>query len=159
MKTRKHPTLHAALGVLVLFATWQAVILGAAWEAGSGGLPASVPLLVAVAATVGTLYRRVRSEDRAVRVEADQCRARSARSRADAALLEADQLLARVSGQDGIGLRHDPVGQLGLVQAELMQMQNGAADPAAAARIDMLRTRLELVAKAVRQTARTAETG
>lgn len=158
MKTLKHPTLHAALGVLVLFAMWQAVILGAGWEAGSGVLHASV-LLVAVTAMVGTLYRRVRSEDSAVRVEADQCRARSARSRADAALLEADQLLARVSGQGGIGLRHDPVGQLGLVQAELMQMQNGAADPAAAARIAMLRTRLELVAKAVRQTARTAEAG
>lgn len=158
MKTLKHPTLHAALGVLVLFAMWQAVILGAGWEAGSGVLHASV-LLVAVTAMVGTLYRRVRSEDSAVRVEADQCRARSARSRADAALLEADQLLARVSGQGGIGLRHDPVGQLGLVQAELMQMQNGAADPAAAARIEMLRTRLELVAKAVRQTARTAEAG
>lgn len=159
MKTLKHPTLHAALGVLVLFAMWQAVILGAGWEAGSGVLHASVLLLVAVTAMVGTLYRRVRSEDSAVRVEADQCRARSARSRADAALLEADQLLARVSGQGGIGLRHDPVGQLGLVQAELMQMQNGAADPAAAARIEMLRTRLELVAKAVRQTARTAEAG
>lgn len=159
MKTRKHHTLHAALGVLVLFAMSQAVILGANWDAGSGGLHASVLLLVAVTAMVGTLYRRVRSEDSAVRVEADQCRARSARSRADAALLEADQLLARVNGQGGIGLRHDPVGQLGLVQAELMQMQNGAADPAVAARIEMLRTRLELVAKAVRQTTRAAEAG
>jgi hypothetical protein len=158
MKTLKHPTLSAALGVLVLFAMWQAVILVAGWESGSGGLHASV-LLLAVTAMVGTLYRRVRSEDSAVRDEADQCRARGARSRADAALLEADQLLARVSGQGGIGLRHDPVGQLGLVQAELMQMQNRAADPAAAARIEMLRTRLELVAKAVRQTARTAEAG
>jgi hypothetical protein len=159
MKTLKHPTLRAALGVLVLFAMWQAAILGAGWEAGSGGLHAIVLMLVAATAMVGTLCRRVRSEDKAVRVEADRCRARSACSRADAALLEADQLLARVSGQGGIGLRHDPVGQLGLVQAELMQMQNGAADPAAAARIEMLRTRLELVAKAVRQTARTVEAG
>jgi len=158
MKTLKHPTLRAALGVLVLFTMWQAAILGAGWEAGSGGLHA-ILLLVAATAMVCTLCRRVRSEDSAVRVEADQCRARSARSRADAALLEADQLLARVSGQGGIGLRHDPVCQLSLVQAELMQMQNGAADPAAAARIEMLRTRLELVAKAVRQTARTAEAG
>ncbi|RYF02935.1 MAG: hypothetical protein EOO78_08590 [Oxalobacteraceae bacterium] len=159
MKTLKHPTLRAALGVLVLFAMWQGVILGAGWETGAGGLHASVLLLMVVTAMVGTLYRRVRSEDSAVRDEADQCRARGARSRADAALLEADQLLARVSGQGGIGLRHDPVGQLGLVQAELMQMQNRAADPAAAARIEMLRTRLELVAKAVRRTARTVEAG
>lgn len=158
MKRLKHPTLRAALGVLVLFAMWQAVILGAGWETGAGGLHASV-LLMVVTAMVGTLYRRMRSEDSAVRDEADQCRARGARSRADAALLEADQLLARVSGQGGIGLRHDPVGQLGLVQAELMQMQNRAADPAAAARIEMLRTRLELVAKAVRRTARTVEAG
>ena len=156
MKTLKHPTLRAVLGVLVLFAMWQAVALGAGWDAGSGGMHASVLLLVVVAAMVGTLCRRVGSEDSVVRVEAEQCRARS---RADAALFEADQLLARVSGHAGSGPHHDPVGQLGLVQAELMQMQNGAADPAAAARIEMLRTRLELVARAVRQTARTAETG
>ena len=159
MNTLRHPTMRAALGVLVLFAMWQVAAAGAGWQIDSGGMHASVLLLVALAALFGTLCRRVRSEDSMVRVEADLCRDRSARSRADAALFEADQLLARISGRRSAGLRHDPVGQLGLVQAELMQMQNGAADPAAAARIEMLRTRLELVAKAVRQTARTAEAG
>ena len=163
MKTLKHPTMRAALGVVALFVMWQAAAASAGWTVGSGGMHASLLLLVAVAALFGTLCRRVRSEDKSVRAEADLCRGRvertSATARADAALFEADQVLARSSGRAAGSLRHDPVGQLGLVQAELMQMQNGAADPAVAARIEMLRTRLELVAKAVRQTARTAEAG
>jgi hypothetical protein len=159
IKTLRHPTMRAALGVLVLFAMWQAAAAGASWEVESGNMHASVLLLVAVATVFGTLWRRVRSEDSVVQVEANLCRDRNARSRADAALFEADQLLARISGRRSAGSRNDPVGQLGLVQAELMQMQNGASDPAAAARIEMLRTRLELVAKAVRQTAGTAEAG
>jgi len=163
MNTLKHPTMRAALGVVVLFVMWQAAAASAGWTVGSGGMHASLLLLVAVAALFGTLCRRVRSEDKVVRAEADLCRERLARAGADAhanaALVEADQLLARISGRAAGGPRHDPVGQLGLVQNELMQMQNGAADPAAAARIEMLRTRLELVAKAVRKTARTAEAG
>lgn len=158
MKTLMHPTMRAALGVLLLLAMWQIAAESAGWTALSGGMHASVVLLVAIAALLGTLYRRMRSEDRVLRLEADLCRERGARSRADEALAEADRLLTRLSGGNGATLRQDPVGQLGLVQAELMQMQNGAADPAAAARIDMLRTRLELVARAVRQSARTAET-
>lgn len=159
MKTLKHPTMRAALGVLALFVMWQAAAAGAGWSVDAGGMQASLLLLVVAAALFGTLCRRVRSEDKVVRAEAERCRERGARSRADAALVEADQLLARISGRAAGRPRHDPVGQLGLVQAELMQMQNGAADPAVAARIDMLRTRLELVARAVRETARTAETG
>lgn len=157
MKTLIHPTMRAALGVLLLLAMWQIAAESAGWTALSGGMHASVLLLAAIAALLGTLYRRMRSEDRVLRLEADLCRERGARSRADEALAEADRLLTRLSGGGAASLRQDPVGQLGLVQAELMQMQNGAADPAAAARIDMLRTRLELVARAVRQSARTAE--
>jgi hypothetical protein len=156
MKTLMHPTMRAALGVLLLLAMWQIAAESAGWTVLSGGMHASVLLLVVIAALLGTLYRRMRSEDRVVRLEADLCRERGARSRADEALAEADRLLKRLGG-GAASLRQDPVGQLGLVQAELMQMQNGAADLAAAARIDMLRTRLELVARAVRQSARTAE--
>jgi len=166
MKTLKHPTLRAALGVVVLFIMWQAASASAGWTVGSGGMPAGLLLLAALAALCGILCRRVHNEvnaeemaAKAVRAEADLCRERVARHRADAALVEADQLLARISGRVAGGMRQDPVGQLGLVQDELMQMQRGAADPAVAARIEMLRTRLELVAKAVRQTARTAEAG
>lgn len=157
MKTMLHPTMRAALGVVLLIAMWQLAAAYAGWTTLSAGVHAAVLALVGVAVLLGTLSRRVRSEDRVVRLEADLCRERGARSRADAALVEADRLLARLSGGSAAGARQDPVGQLGLVQAELMQMQNGAADPAVAARIDMLRTRLELVARAVRQTARTAE--
>lgn len=163
MKTLKHPTMRAVLGVVVLFVMWQAAAASAGWSVGSGGMHASLLLLVAVAALFGTLCRRGGDADQVLRGEADLCRRRGAGNRADAradaALAEADQLLARISGRAAGSQRHDAVGQLGLVQAELMQMQNGAADPAVAARIDMLRTRLELVAKAVRQTARAAEAG
>jgi len=159
MKTLLHPSLRAVTGVALLVAMWHVAAEGAGWAAVSGGMNASVLLLVAIAILFGALFRRVRSEDRVVRLEADLCRERGARSRADEALAEADLLLARISGRRAVAPQQDPVGQLGLVQAELMQMQNGAADPAVAARIEMLRTRLELVARAVRQTARTAETG
>jgi hypothetical protein len=162
MKTLLHPTMRAALGVLLLLCMWQLAVEGAGWAAWSGGVNAGVVLLAALVVLFGALLRRVRSDDRVVRLEADLCRERGARTRADEALAEADLLLARISGRSGRSGRsgvcgqQDPVGQLGLVQAELMQMQHGAADPAIAARIEMLRTRLDLVAKVVRQTARTA---
>jgi hypothetical protein len=173
MHILKHPTMRAVLGVAALFVMWQAAAASAGWSVGAGAIHAALLLLTGLAglaglaALCGALCRRVRGEDKAVRTETAQCRQRvahasseaSADMRADAALAEADRLLARISGRAAGGARHDPVGQLGLVQAELMQMQNGAADPAVAARIDMLRTRLELVARAVRKTARTAEAG
>jgi hypothetical protein len=170
MHILKHPTMRAVLGVAALFVMWQAAAASAGWSVGAGAIHAAMLLLTGLAglaALCGALCRRVRGEDKAVRTEAAQCRQRvahasseaSADMRADAALAEADRLLARISGRAAGGARHDPVGQLGLVQAELMQMQNGAAEPAVAARIDMLRTRLELVARAVRKTARTAEAG
>jgi hypothetical protein len=162
MKTLLHPTMRATLGLLLLLCMWQLAVEGAGWAALSGGVNAGVLLLAALVVLFGALLRRVRSDDRVVRLEADLCRERGARTRADEALAEADLLLARISGRSGRSGRsgvcgqQDPVGQLGLVQAELMQMQHGAADPAIAARIEMLRTRLDLVAKVVRQTARTA---
>jgi len=156
MKTLLHPTMRAALGVLLLLCMWQLAVEGVGWAAWSGGVNAGVLLLAALVVLFGALLRRVRSDDRVVRLEADLCRERGARTRADEALAEADLLLARISGRSGVCGQQDPVGQLGLVQAELMQMQHGAADPAIAARIEMLRTRLDLVAKVVRQTARTA---
>jgi hypothetical protein len=158
MKTLLHPTMRATLGLLLLLCMWQLAVEGAGWAALSGGVNAGVLLLAALVVLFGALLRRVRSDDRVVRLEADLCRERGARTRADEALAEADLLLARISGRSGrsgVCGQQDPVGQLGLVQAELMQMQHGAADPAIAARIEMLRTRLDLVAKVVRQTART----
>jgi hypothetical protein len=156
MKTLLHPTMRAALGVLLLLCMWQIAVQGAGWAALSGAVHAGLLLLTAIVVLCGALLRRMRNEDRAVRLEADQCRERGARTRADDALAEADLLLARISGRSSGCGQQDPVGQLGLVQAELMQMQHGAADPAIAARIEMLRTRLDLVAKVVRQTARIA---
>jgi hypothetical protein len=156
MKTLLHPAMRAALGVLLLLCMWQLAVEGAGWAALSGGVHAGVLLLTAIVVLCGTLLRRMRNEDRAVRLEADLCRERGTRTRADDALAEADLLLARISGRSSGCGPQDPVGQLGLVQAELMQMQHGAADPAIAARIEMLRTRLDLVAKVVRQTARIA---
>jgi len=156
MKTLLHPMMRAALGVLLLLCMWQVAVEGAGWAALSGSVHAGMLVLVAIALLFAAMFRRVHSEDRVVRLEADLCRERGARTRADEALAEADLLLARISGRSAGCGQQDPVGQLGLVQAELMQMQHGAADPAIAARIDMLRTRLDLVAKVVRQTARTA---
>jgi hypothetical protein len=163
MHTLKHPTMRAVLGVVALFVMWQAAAASAGWSVGAGGIHGGLLLLAGLAILCGVLCRRMRGEDKAVLAEAALCRERVAHAwadaRADAALVEADRLLARISGRAAGGVRHDPVGQLGLVQAELMQMQNGATDPAVAARIDMLRTRLELVARAVRKTARTVEAG
>jgi hypothetical protein len=162
MRTRMHSSLRAALGILLLFGMWQVAAAGAGWTAAPGHVSAAVLLLVAaLAGLCCILFGRVRPEHGSVQLDAGLCREQAARRAgdgADAALAEADLLLARVRGRSTAGGQHDPVGQLGLVQAELMQMQNGAADPAVAARIDMLRTRLELVARAVRQ-ARPLETG
>lgn len=158
MKTLKHPTLRAALGLTLLLGMWQLAANHAGWAAASSAVCAGLLLLGSLGALCWALYRRVRSEDQVARLEADLCRERGARSRADVALAEADLLLARIRGRSAAG-GQDPVGQLGLVQAELMQMQNGAADPAAAARIEMLRTRLDIVARVVRQAGRTVETG
>jgi len=157
MKTLMHPTMRAALGVLLLLGMWQLAGASAGWAAASGGLGAGALLLATMAILCALLLRRVRSEDRVVRLEAALCREHRARSRADEALAEADRLLARISGRRAAAVRQDPLSQLGLVQAELMQMQNGAADPAVAARIETMRTRLELVARAVREQARIAE--
>jgi len=159
MKTLKHPTLRAALGLVLLLGMWQLAADHAGWAAASSAVCAGLLLLGSLGALCWALYRRVRSEDQVARREADLCRERGAHSRADMALAEADLLLARIRGRSAAGGQQDPVGQLGLVQAELMQMQNGAADPAAAARIEMLRTRLDIVARVVRQAARTVETG
>lgn len=160
MKRTRHPalphpdSLRALLGVALLLGVWQLAAAGAGWAALTGRLDSGMLLVLAIAILLGALCRRVRSEDRVVRLEADLCRERGARSRADDALAEADLLLARISGRApgrAAGQHQDPAGQLGLVQAELMLMQSGAADPDDAARIEMLRTRLELVARAVRQ--------
>jgi len=157
MKTLMHPTLRAALGLALLFGMWQAAVAGTGSAALSAAISAGALLLAALGALFWAMCRRLRSEDRVARLEADLCRERGARSRADEALAEADLLLSRIRGRHAGAAPRDPVGQLGLVQAELMQMQNGAADPAAAARIEMLRTRLDMVARVVRQAARTAE--
>jgi hypothetical protein len=161
MTTRMHPTVRATCGALLLLGMWQLAAAGAGSSADAAHLSTAVLLLASAAALFCTLTRRVRSEDRVLRQEADLCRERGARSRADDAVAEADLLLARIRGRSGTSASsgHDPVSQLGLVQAELMQMQNGAANPAIAARIDLLRTRLELVSRAVRLAARTAENG
>ena len=122
MKTLLHPTMRAALGVLLLLCMWQLAVEGAGWAALSGGVNAGLLLLAALVVLFGALLRRVRSEDRVVGLEANLCRERGARTRADEALAEADLLLARISrrsgGCGGCGCgQQDPVGQLGLVQA------------------------------------------
>jgi hypothetical protein len=127
--------------------------------------------LLTVAALGGVfavLFRRLRSEDRIARLEADLCREQNARSQADQALAEADLLLARLTARvaEGANGPHDGapevqlIAQLAQVQAELAQIQqHNALDPVCANRIGRARDRLEQAARIARNSARAAEPG
>lgn len=130
-------------------------------------LLAGALLVGGMAALFAVLFRRVRSEDRIARLEAELCREQNARSQADQALAEADMLLARLTarapGRDGAAAAAPEVqliAQLAQVQAELAQIQqHNALDPVCAGRIGRARDRLEQVARIARNTARAAEPG
>lgn len=164
MKSVLLQTLRTALAVLLLagagmFAYRNAVALEMPQR-----LLAGVLIVAAMAALFAVLFRRVRSEDRIARLEADLCREQNARSQADQALAEADLLLARLTARSGARADATPeaqlIAQLAHIQAELAQVQqHSGLEPGCAGRIERARNRLEQVARMVRTTARAAEPG
>ena len=168
MKSVLLQSLRTALAVLLLAGAWQLayrepVVLEAPQRLLAGAL-----VVAAMAILFAVLFRRVHSEDRIARLEADLCREQNARSQADQALAEADLLLARLTARDAaqLGVAADAapeallIAQLAQVQAELAQIQqHNTIDPVCAGRIGRARDRLEQVARTVRNTARAAEPG
>jgi hypothetical protein len=134
--------------------------LGAGTEARPERLRIAAVLLLGVGLLFATLFRRVRSEDRIVDLEAALCREQSARSHADQALAEADLLLARMAARaSGKGLA-DPAGQLIVIQAELAGIQQRCrADQVTRNRLELLRTRLDRLGNSLRRGTRAAEPG
>jgi thiol:disulfide interchange protein len=167
MKSVWLQSLRTALAVLLLAGAWQLVYNGPIFVEKPERLVAGALMVGAMAALFAVLFRRVRSEDRIARLEADLCREQNARSQADQALAEADLLLARLTARTpGLaGSENTPpeiqlVAQLAQVQAELAQIQQHTAlDPVCAGRIGRARDRLEQVARTVRNTVRAAEPG
>ena len=166
MKSVWLQSLRTALAVLLLAGAWQLAYRGPVLMEKPGRLLASAVMVGSMAALFAVLFRRVRSEDRIARLEADLCREENARSQADQALAEADLLLARLTartpGQAGDDAAREVqlIAQLAQVQAELAQIQqHSALDPVCAGRIGRARDRLEQVARTVRNTARAAEPG
>jgi len=145
-----------------------AVLLGGLWQAIAGGGVAALPrqaqmgalLLLGFALMLSMLFRRVRSEDQIVGLEAALCREQNARSQSDYALAEADLLLARMAARAAGDCAGDPAGQLVVIQAELAQIQQRCGpDQAIRSRLELLRTRLERLGNSLRADARTAESG
>ena len=167
MKSVWLQSLRTALAVLLLAGAWQLAYRGPVLLEKPERLLAGALRVGAMAALFAVLFRRVRSEDRIARLEADLCREQNARSQADQALAEADLLLARLTARtSGLAGSHDAtpevllIAQLAQVQAELAQIQqHSALDPVCAGRIGRARDRLEQVARTVRNTARAAEPG
>lgn len=132
------------------------LLIGAAWQASSGGdlavLPqrvhAGVLMLGGIGVLLGLCCWGVYSEDATTRREAASCRARSASSRADLALAESDLLLGRL-GAPAPG--SDAGTQLALIRAELGQLQRQSAldDPLLAARVELLCARVDRVCAVV----------
>jgi hypothetical protein len=168
MKSVLLQSLRTALAVLLLAGAWQFAYRGPVIFEKPERLLAGALMVAAMAALFAVLFRRVRSEDRIARLEADLCREQNARSQADQALAEADLLLARLTArapgradaQEEAAPEALLTAQLAQVQAELAQIQQHTAlDPVCAGRIGRARDRLEQVARTVRNTARAAEPG
>lgn len=132
MKSVLLQSLRTALAVLLLAGGWQLAYRGQAVPDLPQCLLAGALTMFTLAAVFAVLFRRVRSEDRIARLEADLCREQNARSQADQALAEAE---------------------LALIQ------QHTVLAPACAARIERARDRLEQVARVVRNAARATEPG
>jgi hypothetical protein len=161
MKTLMHHALRAVIAALLLAGLWWLdASAGAGTEAPPERLRIAFVLLLGLAVLVTTLFRRVRSEDRIVDLEAALCREQSARSHADQALAEADLLLARMAARaSGTGAT-DPAGELVIIQAELTQIQQRCrADQGTRNRLELLRTRLDRLGTSLRTGARAAEPG
>lgn len=161
MKTMLQQSMRAALGSLALAAVWLLAANGAAWTGLPPRVRTGVLLLLGMTALFAVLLRRMRTEDRVARLEAELCRARNTRGEADAAMAEADLLLARLGSRGAAGhAATDPVGQLMAIQAELTQLQHsGRVDAHLAARLEQVRCRLDLVARMVRSSARAVQPG
>jgi len=159
MKTITYQALRALIAALLLGGLWQAIAGG-----GVAALPRQAQmgalLLLGFALMLSMLFRRVRSEDQIVRLEAALCREQNARSQSDYALAEADLLLARMAARAAGDCAGDPAGQLVVIQAELAQIQQRCGpDQAIRSRLELLRTRLERLGNSLRADARTAESG
>ncbi|WP_075791355.1 hypothetical protein [Massilia putida] len=152
MKTVLLQSLRASLGALLLLGLWIGFSDHARLLALPDRLQVGVLVLVTMAVTFATLFRRVRSEDRIARLEAALCREQKARSQADQALAESDMLLGRLTvGAEGRRGSLDPLAQLVAIQSELLQVRRQYAleDPLLASRIDLLCTRVDRVAQAI----------
>ena len=159
MKTITYQALRALIAALLLGGLWQAIAGG-----GVAALPRQAQmgalLLLGFALMLSMLFRRVRSEDQIVRLEAALCREQNARSQSDYALAEADLLLARMAARAAGDCAGDPAGQLVVIQAELAQIQQRCgADHAIRGRLELLRKRLERLGNSLRAEARAAEPG
>lgn len=168
MKSVLLQSLRTALAVLLLAGGWQLAYRGQAVPDLPQRLLAGALTMFTLAAVFAVLFRRVRSEDRIARLEADLCREQNARSQADQALAEADLLLARLTArapgragkQEHAGPEAQLIAQLAHIQAELaLIQQHTVLAPACAARIERARDRLEQVARVVRNAARATEPG
>jgi hypothetical protein len=168
MKSVLLQPLRTSLAVLLLAGAWQLAYHGPEVLLMPQRLLAGALMVGAMAVLFTILFRRVRSEDRIARLEADLCREQNARSQADQALAEADLLLARLTArapgrageQEDLGPEMQLIAQLAQVQAELAQIQqHNALDPVCAGRIGRARDRLEQVARIARCAARAAEPG
>jgi uncharacterized membrane protein YccC len=151
MKTLLLQSLRATLGALLLLAMWYAMSERARTLAVPERLQLGVVVLVMITVLCGTLFRRVRSEDRIARLEAALCREQKARSQADEALAESDMLLERLTCADTRRGNVDSLAQLVAIQSELMlvRRQYALEDPSLASRIDLLCTRVDRVAQAI----------
>lgn len=152
MKTVLLQSLRASLGALLLLGLWIGFSDHARLLALPDRLQVGVLVLVTMAVTFATLFRRVRSEDRIARLEAALCREQKARSQADQALAESDMLLGRLTvGAEGRRGNLDPLAQLVAIQSELLQVRRQYAleDPLLASRIDLLCTRVDRVSQAI----------
>ncbi|WP_156116614.1 hypothetical protein [Massilia sp. 9096] len=166
MKSAISRTLLLLCATLLLAGGWR-LACGDAWDGWPRRLTSAAMLAGGLAAACAFSFRRVRSEDRLARLEAQLCCEQGARSRADESLAEADLLLERLTIRRPDNLDGDKVApearldvQLAQVQAELAQLQQLAAlDGACSARLDRARARLEQVTRIVRSAARSVEPG
>jgi hypothetical protein len=164
MKTAMLRTLLLVSAALLLSGGWR-LACGDAWDSWPCRLTGSALLAGGLAAACAFSFRRVRSEDRIARLEAQLCCEQGARSRANEALAEADLVLARltirrpdnIEGQDVAPEARLEV-QLAQIQADLAQLQQQATlDISCATRLERARNRLEQVARIVRSAARSVE--
>jgi hypothetical protein len=159
MKTMTRQALRALIAALLLAGLWQAVGRDAMSALPQRAQIAAL-LVLGLGLVFSVLFRRVRSEDQLVLLEAALCREQTARSQADHALAEADLLLARMAARAAGDCAGDPAGQLVVIQAELTQIQQRCGpDQAIRSRLELLRTRLERLGNSLRAEARSAEPG